>query len=108
MAYSGISSLRESRCGAEHAQTDDECRAYGMDRRVVQAHWLTPPDSNACSFYARCRQESMCRAIETVLGSAAAAAIGGENGGFFWSGSSWVGAQIPLKRPPLSKRPGPL
>src|SRR2546423_8187127 len=52
---------------------------FRSDRRIVQAHWLTPPDNNASLFYARCRQESMCRAIETVLGFAAAAVVCGEN-----------------------------
>jgi hypothetical protein len=42
VAHSGIGSLRESRCGAERAQTDEQCCDDGMDRRVVQAAWLPP------------------------------------------------------------------
>jgi hypothetical protein len=37
VAHSGIGRLRESRCGAERAQTDEQCCDDGMDRRVVQA-----------------------------------------------------------------------
>ena len=69
VAHSGIGSLRESRCGAERAQTDEQCCDDGMDRRVVQADWLTPRWQHefACVLYARLPQVSMCRSLKTAL-----------------------------------------
>src|SRR6267143_1633309 len=68
-AHAVIGSLRESRGGAERAQTDEQCCDYGIDRRVVQAHWLPPRWQHefACAFYARFRQVSMCRPLKTAL-----------------------------------------
>jgi hypothetical protein len=64
VAHSRIGSLRESRCGAERAQTAEQCCDDGMDRRV----WLTPRWQHefACVLYARLLQVSMCRPLKTL------------------------------------------
>jgi hypothetical protein len=53
-----------SRCGAERAQTDEQCCYDGMNRRV----WLTPRWQHefACVLYARLPQVSMCRPLKTL------------------------------------------
>jgi hypothetical protein len=41
-----------------------------MNHRVVQAHLVDPPDGNTslhARFYARFRQDSMCRPFTTAL-----------------------------------------